>query len=454
MFCLQRKLPNTYILWSVVILCLPLIGFCVYLVFGQGCRLRSYRKGRNKAKEDKTYIDFYNQGNSFYTNYKLPANASCLVKYNYNNGIAPYTTKNKLETYANNDQFFSKFLTDIELAEDNIRLEVYSFKNDEFGNQLRDLLISKAKSGVEVSILYDSLGSRRSSRLFFNALTLAGATIRRFNRRHFRYLCYSNAYRNMRNMFLIDGKICYIGSAQLSTNSRRLNNKISDWHDGMIRLEGEAVNYCTTRFYQDFNFASGKYHKLHLQTFDEEIKGKNPVQVVFDGPDIENYSIFNAIIQAISNAKNSIYIATQNYMPNKALHNALRCALLSGINVNIVIGSVSSCKWKHNVSMINLYSLEKLGAKVYVHDGVVNDKVVIVDSAVSVVGNVDIDINANVNNYNIASFVYDSTFNIKLIHNIDDLISNSETMGGCILYKTNAWNRFWMRFIKWLNPIV
>ena len=167
MYYFQRKYVHTYILWTLIILAFPIVGFIFYLIFGQGCRFIQQKSGKRKQFEDKTYLDFYNQDGNFYSNYKLPNNVPALAKYNFNQGNAYYTQRNKVDLYANNKEFFESFLKDIENAQDSIRLEIYSFKSDEFGNRMRELLISKAKSGVEVSILYDALGSRKSSKLFF-----------------------------------------------------------------------------------------------------------------------------------------------------------------------------------------------------------------------------------------------------------------------------------------------
>lgn len=453
MFYLQRKFPHTYVMWTIIITCFPLTGFIAYLFMGQGCRFITARKCRRKQAEDSTYIDFYNQDSNFYSNYKLPANVPTLAKYNYNHGKSPYTTKNKIDTFADNDTFFTKLLADIDKAEDSIRLEIYTFRNDEFGNKMRDILIAKAKSGVEVSILYDTLGSRKSSKMFFNALTLAGATIRRFNRNHFKLLCYSNAYRNRRNMFILDGKISYVGSAQISANSRNLNNKTKPWHDSVIRFEGEAVNYCTTRFYQDFNFASGKYHKLHLQPVDDTITASCPMQIAFDGPDVADYGINEAIIKAIHEAKERINIAITTYMPSKSLANAIRTAIKSGIEVNILVGKPIN-KFKYNMSMTNLTRLVGLGAKVYVYEGTIHDKLVLIDNFVGCVGNVDFDCNAMINNFNVCAFVYDVETNKQLTDNFNNLLANSTALGKDYLQTMSGWKRFWLKVAKCFNPTI
>ncbi len=453
MYYFQRKYVHTYILWTLIILAFPIVGFIFYLIFGQGCRFIQQKSGKRKQFEDKTYLDFYNQDGNFYSNYKLPNNVPALAKYNFNQGNAYYTQRNKVDLYANNKEFFESFLKDIENAQDSIRLEIYSFKSDEFGNRMRELLISKAKSGVEVSILYDALGSRKSSKLFFTALSLAGATVRRFNRKYLKSLSFSNSHRNKRNIFLLDGKIAYVGSVRLSNESNNANEKYSNWHDSVVRISGEAVNYCTTRFYQDFNYASGKYHKLTLQTFNEDLP-HSAVQVAFDGPDTKNYSILGAIIKAIYEAKSRIIIVTNSFIPNSNLMQAIRIAKKSGVRVQFVIGKMSQSPIKFCLTKINLSKLMKFGVEVYQYNGYINDKAVVIDDNMACIGNVELDANSLWNNFNLTAFMYDTVTVKKQIEIYQKLIDNCAECKVPYLATLNVWNRFWARVLQWLNPII
>ena len=453
MYYFQRKYVHTYILWTFVILAFPILGFVCYLLFGQGCRFIQQKNGKRKQKEDKTYLDFYNQESNFYSNYKLPNSAPSLAKYNFNQGNAYYTQRNKVDLYSNNKEFFEDFTKDIEKAQDSIRLEIYSFKSDEFGNRMRELLISKVKSGVEVSILYDALGSRKSSKLFFTALTLAGATVRRFNRKFFKSFSFSNAHRNKRNMFLLDGKIAYVGSVRFSNESNNANDKYLNWHDSMVRIEGETVNYCTTRFYQDFNYASGKYHKLTLHTFDEELP-HSAVQVAFDGPDTKNYSILSAIIKAIYDAKNRIIIVTNSFVPNSNLMQAIKFARQSGVKVQFVIGKMSQNPIKFCLTKLNLSKLLKFGVEIYQLNGYINDKAIVIDENLACIGSVELDSNSLWNNFNLTAFFYDTEVVKKQIEIYQNIINKCAVCKVPYLVTLNVWQRFWARILQWINPII
>ena len=391
MYYFQRKYVHTYILWTLIILAFPIVGFIFYLIFGQGCRFIQQKSGKRKQFEDKTYLDFYNQDGNFYSNYKLPNNVPALAKYNFNQGNAYYTQRNKVDLYANNKEFFESFLKDIENAQDSIRLEIYSFKSDEFGNRMRELLISKAKSGVEVSILYDALGSRKSSKLFFTALSLAGATIRRFNRKYLKSLSFSNSHRNKRNIFLLDGKIAYVGSV---------------------------------------------------------------VQVAFDGPDTKNYSILGAIIKAIYEAKSRIIIVTNSFIPNSNLMQAIRIAKKSGVRVQFIIGKMSQSPIKFCLTKINLSKLMKFGVEVYQYNGYINDKAVVIDDNMACIGNVELDANSLWNNFNLTAFLYDTVTVKKQIEIYQKLIDNCAECKVPYLATLNVWNRLWARVLQWLNPII
>ena len=140
-------------------------------------------------------------------------------------------------------------------------------------------------------------------------------------------------------------------------------------------------------------------------------------------------------------------------MPSKSLANAIRTAIKSGIEVNILVGKPIN-KFKYNMSMTNLTRLVGLGAKVYVYEGTIHDKLVLIDNFVGCVGNVDFDCNAMINNFNVCAFVYDVETNKQLTDNFNNLLANSTALGKDYLQTMSGWKRFWLKVAKCFNPTI
>ena len=77
--------------------------------------------------------------------------------------------------------FYNAMLADIEQAETSIYIETYKFGSGSIGERFRNVLIKKAKEGINIKLLLDSWGTSVSSS-FFKDLIESGAEIRYFKK--------------------------------------------------------------------------------------------------------------------------------------------------------------------------------------------------------------------------------------------------------------------------------
>ncbi len=78
---------------------------------------------------------------------------------------SPYRKKMwKLKYFFDGKELFNDILESLKKAQKSINIEFYIFKNDDIGSKILDILKEKAKAGVEVRLLYDSVGSRTTNR--------------------------------------------------------------------------------------------------------------------------------------------------------------------------------------------------------------------------------------------------------------------------------------------------
>ncbi len=73
------------------------------------------------------------------------------------------------------------------------------------------LLIDKALEGVEVLVIYDALGSRKTRNSFWNKLHEAGGQSVAFFGYTLGFINWRINYRNHRKIVVIDGEIGYVG---------------------------------------------------------------------------------------------------------------------------------------------------------------------------------------------------------------------------------------------------
>lgn len=104
----------------------------------------------------------------------------------------------------------------IAAARDHINRESYLIEDDEVGHRLAQVLIDKQGQGVQVNLIYDSVGSLRTSRSYFQRLRDSGIPVCEFNpvspwkAKHWRL-----NHRDHRKILVVDGNIAFTGGLNI-----------------------------------------------------------------------------------------------------------------------------------------------------------------------------------------------------------------------------------------------
>ncbi len=257
---LERRDVGATWAWLLVLFFIPVLGFVLYLIFGQNLSRKKIFEWKDKNKigimEITDYqIQLLKQGEFPFHNNKT-AQYKDLIYMLLVNDSAVLTQDNQVDIFTTGHDKFRSLLNDIEQATDHIHLVYYIIRNDEIGNELIAALTKKAKQGVEVRVLYDAMGSRRLPRKFFRPLVAAGGKVSAFFPAIIPLLNLQVNYRNHRKLVIIDGKTGYIGGFNIGDEYLGLNKKFGFWRDTHLRIFGKAVFAMQTRFILDWNQAS------------------------------------------------------------------------------------------------------------------------------------------------------------------------------------------------------
>ena len=128
-------------------------------------------------------------------------------------------------------KYYDAMLDDINAAKKYIYIETYKFGHQTIGIKFRDALTRKAKEGVEVKVLVDSWGGSSLPDNFFIQLIKNGGEVRFFQKIKINFDFFTRSHRrNHRKLLLIDDRISYIGSSNLTEY-----NII--WRESMLRIQ-------------------------------------------------------------------------------------------------------------------------------------------------------------------------------------------------------------------------
>ncbi len=430
---LENRNPEKTISWIIILVLLPFVGIVIYLFFGQEYRktkmysrkgLKDLEKLRNLTLEqlDNLPKNYFLMNDRLYTKKHL-------MNLLLSNSNAILSNNNELMILRNGEETFPEIFKTIEQAKHHIHLEYYIVEDDSIGNYLRELLIRKARQGVEVRFIYDDVGSWELKRKFLRSMTDAGVKVDCFMRVRFPNLTSRVNYRNHRKILVVDGDTAFVGGLNFADRYQYGVKGIGPWRDTHLKVVGGGATALQIIFMADWYFVSKEILKGEKYFNPFEPGNGKLVQMVASGPDSDWESIGQAYFAAIASATESVYISTPYLMPTADIVTALKTSALGGIDVRIIVPGLSDAitpKWGTNSYIEELL---EAGVKIYFYRaGFIHSKVIVVDGLFSSVGTANLDFRSLETNFEVNAMIYDEeTAGILTDQFIDDQ-NNSEVV--------------------------
>ncbi len=418
----QRRNPTTVWAWLLLLYFIPGLGFVLYLILGQ-----NFRKDRMfKMKEIEGEIKYAvrRQEESIYRKKLRLRDPELerfkrLILYNLNEGEAVLTDNNDIRIYTDGREKFQALLSEMDHARNYIHVQYYIIRNDELWKEIEEVLVRKARQGVEVRVLFDSMGCRGMRRSDWARMEKAGIKTAEFFPALLGKLQLRVNYRNHRKIVVIDGRIGFVGGFNVGREYVGLNKKFGYWRDTHICIEGSAVTSLAVRFVLDWNYAARENLFLEDRLFEipEYVRnGRDPVQIISSGPDSSSQEIRDNYLRLIHMARKNIYIQTPYFIPDDDIRDALVIAAKSGIDVRIMI----PCKPDHPFVYWATYSymgeMVEAGARCYTYDqGFLHSKCMCIDGLVTCMGTANMDIRSFSLNFEVNAVIYSARSTLKLM---------------------------------------
>ena len=141
---------------------------------------------------------------------------------------------------------FDAWLEAIAEAKRYVHFENYILRNDPVGRAFRDVLVEKARQGVEVRLLYDWVGCWATPRRYWRPFRRAGVEVRAFNRPSARDP-YGVFQRDHRKLVVVDGEVAFAGGFCIGQEWAGTGDD-PPWRDTGIEIRGPAVSAASRAF--------------------------------------------------------------------------------------------------------------------------------------------------------------------------------------------------------------
>jgi len=396
----ENRSPVKTIAWMLVLIFVPIIGLIFYNVFGKDTRrIRHISEKKYREIKDLSFKHLiYNR------NIKLLPEYVNLINLLKNNNLSHILQGSKIEIITEGHEMFERMLSDMRKAKHHIHIEFFIFKNDETGYKVREMLMQKAKEGVEVRFIYDNVANWWVPSKFYNDMKASGVQITSLMKLHFPKIASKLNYRNHRKVVVIDGITAYTGGMNISNNYFQ-NPR---WRDTQLRIQGQGALGLQASFLIDW-YSSGEAF-LDDKIYFPEAKTytQNLMQIATGGPYSLYHNLLQATINIIIGAKKYIYMQTPYFLPSEPLLQALQMASLSGVDVRLMLSRKSDSSYVDPAAHSYYNDLLEAGMKIYeIENKFMHAKTLVADDMLSVLGSANLDFRSFETNFEINCYIYD-----------------------------------------------
>lgn len=381
----EKRAPANTFAWLLVIVLLPYVGVPLFLLFG-GRKLRKLaeRKSRLLPKLPAGVVR-----PSFFSS--APVAQTVMAS-----GAAAPVAGNTMELLITGAAAYAALEKHIRAARHSIHITTFILGNDDTGRRIVRLLVERARAGIKVRLLLDSVGCMFVSRRFVLPIKKAGGEVVWF----MPVLPFTSRgsanLRNHRKIALFDQSTAIIGGHNLARDYMGPTNFRKRFADFGAVIRGPAAALLNEVFIADWCFASGQSaDALHAEIDVESAltpRGDTELQVVASGPDVPGDPLYEGILAMIQEAKSSLWIVTPYFLPDEVLLRSLMVKAHAGCAITLIVPARSNHPVTDLARRHYVRELRRAGAKIWLFTpGMMHSKAMIVDDRIALFGSANFD---------------------------------------------------------------
>ncbi|MBS7289494.1 MAG: cardiolipin synthase [Bacteroidales bacterium] len=406
----ENRHPVKTFCWILIICILPVFGLVLWFFFGTSKRNKRLIDEKQlkvlKSIVVRTYPDRIDEN--------IQGNSADLSKLLWMTGRSIPLKGNSLKVYTVCQEMYDDLVRDLKTATDHIHFEFFKFEDDQIGRRIGEILIAKARAGVQVRVQYDHVANYFRGK-FYNWLKEGGVEVEPFLKVSLPFLSSDTNYRNHRKIVIIDGRIGYAGGMNIAQRYAT-GIKRGNWRDTHFRVVGPAVSEMQVVFLTDWCFS--RKELLDDQRFFPRVESDDNVtmQIASSGPMDQWNVTMQGMMRIITRAKSYVYIQSPYLIPTEPVMSALRDTALAGVDVRLMIpyhgdrGVIPALASRSYVAQ----ALEA-GVKVYFYNGgYLHAKTIVSDDEIVTIGSTNLDVRSFEQDFEINAFIYDSNLAVQM----------------------------------------
>lgn len=393
----RNRRPTSAMAWLLAIFFIPVLGVLLFLLIGNPKLPRARRRKQDQINE---YIAKTAGGLHLGSLRPDPPRwFPPLVKMNEALGAPPLSGDNDAHLISDYQKSLDSMADEIRRAQDYVHIEFYILQSDDATDNFFRAMEEVAARGVQVRVLLDYWANRWKPKY--------RQTVRRLDAmgadwhlmlpvQPLRGRIQRPDLRNHRKLVVVDGRVGFLGSQNITDSSYNLPKNIRKglhWVDLMVRVDGPVVASLNAIFLSDYYAETDRVPEEVDITRVEFGEGDLDCQIVPSGPGFEAENNLRLFLGLLYAAKERIMIVSPYFVPDEALLLAVTAAVDRGVQVELFVSEQGDQAIVYHAQRSYYEALLKAGIRIWMYPKpyILHTKSLTIDDQVAVIGSSNMD---------------------------------------------------------------
>jgi cardiolipin synthase A/B len=306
--------------------------------------------------------------------------------------------QSQIEVLTNGDVYFPAELEAIRNAKQSIHVEAYILYKGEISRKFVDALAERARAGVSVKMVIDSIGSFSTPNSYFDDLRAAGGRVEWYQPiTWWNFKRFNN--RTHREVIVIDGELAFTGGSGIADVWWNGDGK-PRWRETMFRVEGDLVTGLQTTFAENWLEASGEIlvggDCFPTEDIEQEDVPEHATAglCVISSPQAGRSTRARVLFQVLlASAKKEILVTSPYFLPDESARQEMIKAVQRGVDVRVITpGDHADHLLTRRSSRSRYGDLLKGGVRISEYQpAMIHAKILLIDGIWAVVGSTNFD---------------------------------------------------------------
>ncbi len=358
--------------------------------------------------------------------------------------------QNRIELLRSGAEAFPRMLEAIEQAAHYVHLSSYILRSDKIGQRFQRALIERAKSGLDVRVLFDAVGSFDLDPRYVASLRDAGVQVVEYHPIAPWRPRWGLNRRNHQKLLIVDHAIAFTGGMNIG-DEYAPEPEGGGWHDMHARVEGSLVTELESMFRRAWASSVGTPYEA-VESFAPHQVGPAYRKLAYS---VDNFGLRNRshmhhdYLHAIRTAQSSISIMNAYFLPDRGLRRAFRKAVRRGVSVRVVVPSVSDVMVVQYASRHLYKRLLRSGIRIFEWPlTMMHAKVGVIDGVWSTIGSYNLDARSFLHNLEVGLVIIDRDFaaDLQQVFDADVKRCREVMIAEC---EKRSWRQRWIESIAY-----